>query len=267
MRVSTAATILGCGCAGLAGFGAVWLLLSPADPAVGLTEPISTDTVERGERMTPAAEYRAISVWGQWPYRAELDDLATGSLGQWVGSSEPISRAQQAQALESLYDRTHRAPLMIASLAEAAGVPLNDEQAARLVDALGSRQAVEHRLAWRLDANGDGALDAQERQAMREISAWLAEQELQGVFEELDADGDGHPDMGSAAIFLDELTEAAQRATLDADLDGRVDATEMAAFTKRYERRERSCDLNLDGVVDAHDWRAFESIVVDDRIR
>lgn len=89
--------------------------------------------------------------------------------------------------------------------------------------------------------------------------------EIDRLFEEADADGDG-------AISLEELAadRAARFEAMDADASGGVDAEELVAYRQRQraERRIRRLDLNEDGVLSIDELpdfsRRFERFDLDE---
>ena len=149
-------------------------------------------------------------------------------------------------------------------------VPLSDRElqaAGRMfMEQLSVTNGEEMRNMWRnSDADGDGNVSEAEQQAMRARFETLMNDQMmrmqQDLLSRFDADGDGalsdgERDTAAEGVRAD-IRDASTMRAFDANRDGRIDESELEAFSNSFDSADRSADLNRDGNIDTTDYDRF----------
>lgn len=106
------------------------------------------------------------------------------------------------------------------------------------------------------DADGDGQLSREERQAAREWMRERAQAARDEFIARFDTDGDGELNEAEREAARRYMRSMRSIAAADTDGDGRLSTAEAAAVLERIKAGRRMGDLNGDGVIDAADAAA-----------
>lgn len=246
-------------------------LPAPTAPAFTAADPML------GHSFTPAApESTPGGQWdsrfGQFDWEAfqglspeERRERMEAMRAQWEERMASWDGQIDDESLDALLESPMGRRLMDRFDADGDGI-LSDEERQALQDEIQRRRDQwEARMIDRYDRDGDGVLSERERRAMMRDMERQRERQMRRMLAEFDRDGDGELDADERALAWQTMRE---RREIDAFVrrfdstgDGRITTADFNAFLVLYHAGDPRADVNRDGSIDALDITAFRDMM------
>ncbi|MCC5822518.1 MAG: EF-hand domain-containing protein [Phycisphaerales bacterium] len=243
-------------------------LPAPTTQSFAMTEPMP------GRTFIPSTPETAPG--GQWDSQFDWDAFQSLSpeerrermeamRAQWEERMASWDGELDDENLNALLESPMGRRLLDRFDADGDGILSEEERQALQEEIQNRRDRWEARMIERYDRDGDGVLSERERRAMMRDQQRQRERQMQRMLAEFDRDGDGELDADERALAWQTMRE---RREIDAFVrrfdstgDGRITTADFNAFLVLYHAGDPRADVNRDGSVDTLDITAFRDMM------